>query len=118
VDISQTARKVVFTATFMAGGLKTSFAEGRLRIETEGNARKFVKAVEQLTFSAAYARLRGKSVLYVTERAVFRLIDSGLELIEIAPGIDLDGDVLAKMDFKPAIANPLKIMAAELFGKS
>jgi propionate CoA-transferase len=118
VDISQTARKVVFTATFMAGGLKTSFAEGRLRIETEGNARKFVKAVEQLTFSAAYARLRGKSVLYVTERAVFRLIDSGLELVEIAPGIDLDGDVLAKMDFKPAIANPLKIMAAELFGKS
>ena len=71
-----------------------------------------------MTFSAAYARLRGKSVLYVTERAVFRLIDSGLELVEIAPGIDLDGDVLAKMDFKPAIANPLKIMAAELFGKS
>jgi propionate CoA-transferase len=118
VDISQTARKVVFTATFMAGGLKTSFAGGKLHIETEGNARKFVKAVEQLTFSAAYARLRGRSVLYVTERAVFRLIDSGLELIEIAPGIDLDGDVLANMDFKPAIANPLKIMAAELFGES
>lgn len=118
VNISQAARKVVFTATFTAGGLITSFTEGGLHIEAEGRARKFVKAVEQLTFSASYARLRGKSVLYVTERAVFRLIDSGLELIEIAPGIDLDRDVLAKMDFRPAIADPLKIMAAELFVKS
>jgi propionate CoA-transferase len=115
VNISQAARKVVFTATFTAGGLITSFTEGRLHIEAEGRARKFVKAVEQLTFSAQYARHRGKSVLYVTERAVFRLIDSGLELIEIAPGIDLDRDVLANMDFRPAIAGPLKIMAAELF---
>ena len=118
VNISQAARKVVFTATFTAGGLITSFTEGRLHIEAEGRARKFVKAVEQLTFSAQYARLTGKSAFYVTERAVFRLIDSGLELIEIAPGIDLDRDVLANMDFRPAIADPLKIMSAELFVRS
>jgi propionate CoA-transferase len=117
VNISQAARKVVFTGTFTAGGLKTSFTDGRLCIEAEGRARKFVKAVEQLTFSARYAQLRGKSVLYVTERAVFRLFSSGLELIEIAPGIDLDRDVLANMDFRPAIADPLKIMPAGLFVK-
>ena len=118
VDISQAARKVVFAGAFTAGGLKTSFTEGRLHIEVEGRVRKFVKAVQQLTFSAAYARLKGQSVLYVTERAVFRLIGSGLELIEIAPGINLDSDVLANMDFKPALASSLKIMAAEHFVRS
>jgi propionate CoA-transferase len=117
VNISQAARKVVFTGTFTAGGLITSFTDGVLHIEAEGRARKFVKAVEQLTFSAHYARLRGRSVLYVTERAVFRLIGSGLELIEIAPGINLDRDVLACMDFRPTIADPVKIMAAGLFVK-
>jgi propionate CoA-transferase len=118
VNISQAARKVVFTGTFTAGGLKTSFTDGRLCIEAEGRVRKFVKTVEQLTFSARYARLRGQTVLYVTERAVFRLSGSGPELIEIAPGINLERDVLANMDFRPAIADPLKIMAAELFVRS
>jgi propionate CoA-transferase len=118
VNISQATRKVVFTGTFTVGGLITSFTGGRLHIEAEGRARKFVKAVELLTFSAQQALLRGKSVLYVTERAVFRLTDSGLELIELAPGIDLCRDVLANMDFRPAIADPLKIMATELFVRS
>ena len=71
--------------------------------------------VEHLTFSASQARLRGKKVLYVTERAVFVLGPSGLELTEIAPGIDLERDILAHMDFRPAIAAPLKVMPAEVF---
>jgi propionate CoA-transferase len=115
MNISQTAKKVVFTSTFTAGGLKTSFADGKLHVETEGRSRKFVKMVEHLTFSASQARLRGKKVLYVTERAVFVLGPSGPELTEIAPGIDLKRDILAHMDFRPAIAAPLKIMPAEIF---
>jgi propionate CoA-transferase len=115
MNISQTAKKVVFTGTFTAGGLRTSFADGTLRIVAEGRTRKFIKRVEHLTFSAPQARLRCKTVLYVTERAVFRLADSGLELTEIAPGIDLERDILAHMDFRPAIAEPLKIMSVELF---
>jgi propionate CoA-transferase len=114
-NISQTAKKVVFTGTFTAGGLKTSFADGRLRIVAEDKSRKFVRLVEHLTFSAAQARLRGKTALYVTERAVFRLVGSGLELTEIAPGIDLQRDILNQMDFRPAIAEPLRTMPAELF---
>ena len=115
INIAQTAKKVVFTGTFTAAGLRTSFADGRLNIVAEGKSRKFVKAVEHLTFSALQARLRGKTAIYVTERGVFRLVDSGLELIEIAPGIDLEREILAHMDFRPAIAVPLKIMPVELF---
>jgi propionate CoA-transferase len=115
IDISQTAKQVVFTGTFMAGGLRTTFADGRLGIVTEGKSRKFVRTVEHLTFSAAQARLRGKTPLYVTERAVFRLVDSGLELTEVAPGINVERDILALMDFRPAIAEPMKIMPVDLF---
>ena len=115
IDISQTAKQVVFTGTFTADGLRTSFADGRLSIVTEGKSRKFVRTVEHLTFSAAQARLRGKTPLYVTERAVFRLVDSGLELTEVAPGINVERDILALMDFRPAIAEPMKIMPVDLF---
>ena len=115
MDISQTAKRVVFTGTFTAVGLRTSFADDKLRIVAEGRTRKFVKTVEHLTFSAMQARLKGKKVLYVTERAVFGLIDSGLELTEVAPGINLERDILAHMDFRPAIAEPLKTMPVELF---
>ena len=118
MNISQTAKKVVFTGTFTAGGLRTSFADGKLRIEAEGRARKCIKTVEHLTFSASQARLRRQMVLYVTERAVFRLVESGLELTEIAPGIELDRHILAHMDFLPTIARPLKVMPADLFRKS
>jgi propionate CoA-transferase len=115
MNISQTAKKVVFTGTFTAGGLKTSFADGKLRVIAEGRTRKFVKSIEHLTFSASQARLRGKKVFYVTERAVFVLGTSGLELTEVAPGMDLERDILAHMDFQPAIAAPLKTMPSEVF---
>lgn len=89
--------------------------EGRLRIATEGKASKFVAAVEQRTFSGSYATQRRQPVLYITERCVFRLTATGLELIEIAPGVNLEQDILARMEFKPLISPSLKEMDARLF---
>ncbi len=115
INISQNAKAVVFVGTFTAGDLLVRVADGQLHIEREGSVRKFVRQVEHRTFSGAVARARGQSVLYVTERCVFRLVDGGLELIEVAPGIDLERDVLAQMDFRPAISPRLKPMDARLF---
>ncbi len=115
INISQSAQKVVFVGTFTAGQLALSITDGRLKIIHEGDIQKFVSTVEQCTFSAAYARMRGQTVLYVTERCVFRLTDAGLELIEIAPGIDLEHDILSQMAFRPAIAPALTLMDARLF---
>jgi len=108
-NITQTARKLVFCGTFTTGGLEVAVEDGKLRIIQEGQHRKFIPQVEHRSFSAARARTIGQEVLYVTERAVFRLDDQGLELIEIAPGIDLETQVLALMAFKPRI-NQLKFM--------
>ena len=103
VNITQTAKKVVFCGTFTAGGLEVATDDGRLRIVSEGRVPKFVGQVEQVSFSAAHSRRIKQEVLYVTERAVFRLLDDALELIEIAPGIDLHKHVLDLMPFRPLI---------------
>jgi propionate CoA-transferase len=115
INISQNSRKVVFLGTFTAGGLTTDVRDGKIAILTEGRHRKFVDKVGQITFSGALAAERDKEVLYVTERCVFALRPDGLELIEVAPGIDLDKDILALMPFQPRIDTP-KIMEAALFG--
>jgi len=115
MNITQTARKVVFTGTFTAEGLRTEVRGGSLRILQEGRFHKFVRRVEQVTFSGAYARRRGQEVLFVTERAVFRLGRDGVELIEAAPGIDLDRDIRLHMEFPLRIAAQLKSMPAEVF---
>jgi propionate CoA-transferase len=107
IDISQNARAVVFAGTFTAGGLKIAIEDGKLRIVQEGRSRKFVKQVEQVTFSGQYAAQKSQPVLYVTERCVFQLTDHGLELIEVAPGIDIERDILAHMAFKPHIHKPI-----------
>lgn len=103
INISQNSRAVVFAGTFTAGGLKVAVEDGTLRIVQEGRARKFVKKVEQITFSGKFASERTQPVLYVTERCVFQLTGEGLELIEVAPGIDIQKDIFAHMDFEPII---------------
>jgi propionate CoA-transferase len=107
IDISQNSRAVVFAGTFTAGGLEVAIEDGTLRIVKEGRARKFVKAAEQITFSGTYAASKSQPVIYVTERCVFQLTQGGLELIEVAPGIDIERDILAHMDFMPIISKPV-----------
>ena len=115
INISQSAKTVVFVGTFTAGGLEVAVADGRLRILKEGASRKFVREVEHRTFSGEVAARKGQRVLFVTERCVFRLSPKGLELIEIAPGVDLDREVLGQMDFTPVIAPDLQLMHEGIF---
>lgn len=112
IDISQNARAVVFAGTFTAGGLDVAIEDGKLRIVKEGRARKFVNQVEQVTFSGPYAARKQQPVIYVTERCVFQLTDHGLELIEVAPGIDIERDILPHMAFKPHIHKPITMNPA------
>jgi len=106
INITQNARRLVFAGTFTAGGLKVEIKDGKVRIVKEGRSRKFVKKVEQVTFSGDYAAEKGQPVLYVTERCVFRRTPEGMELAEVAPGIDVERDILAHMDFKPIVKKP------------
>jgi propionate CoA-transferase len=119
INISQNAKTVVFVGTFTAGDLQVQVEGGKLRIASEGSSAKFVKQVEHRTFSGREARRRGQRVLYVTERCVFRLgsAEHPMELIEIAPGVDLERDILSRMEFHPAISPDLKLMDAALFGE-
>jgi propionate CoA-transferase len=106
IDISQNAKKVVFMGTFSSGGLEAVFEDGRIRIINEGRTPKFVERVGQITFSADYARHTGQEVLFVTERCVFRLEERGLALTEVAPGIDLERDILQRLPFRPQMNGP------------
>lgn len=115
VDISQGAKAVVFCGTFEASGLAVRCGNGQLAIECDGRIPKFVERVREITFCGASALKQGKPVLYVTERAVFRLTADGLTLIEIAPGIDLERHVLDRMAFRPAIAPDLRLIDARCF---
>lgn len=115
INITQNAKKVVYCGTFTAGGLKVKVGNGNLTIEKDGKFNKFLDVVEQITFSGEYASNIGQNVLYITERAVFRLTEEGLVLEEIAPGIDLEKDVLDHMDFKPIMSQRLKLMNENIF---
>lgn len=114
IDISQGAKRVVFCGTFTAGGMVVEVGGGELRIVREGRHPKFMANAEQITFSGELARERGQEILYVTERAVFRLGDTAIELVEIAPGIDLERDVLGQMAFEPDVSG-VKEMSRALF---
>ncbi|MBP2638140.1 MAG: coenzyme transferase [Firmicutes bacterium] len=114
INISQNSKKVVFCGTF-ANGAELSFVDGKVTVLKEGKTRKFVNKVDQITFSGSYAQQTGLPVLYVTERGVFTLEEGLLTLIEIAPGIDLERDILGAMDFKPRISANLTLMPTEIF---
>ncbi len=115
INISQNTKKVVFCGTFTAKGLECRVAEGQLKILSEGAKKKFVKHVKQVTFSGKYSQSNNQQVLYITERAVFSLEQNGVKLIEIAPGIDLEKDIISQMDFHPIIPGDIKLMDHEIF---
>ena len=115
INISQNAREVYFLGTFTSGGLHIACDDGQLQIIREGKIAKFIERVEHLTFSGEYAIERGQKILYITERAVFKLDREGIQLTEIAPGVDLERDILAHMAFTPRIADPLVTMDPALF---
>ena len=119
IDITQNAKKVVYCGTFTAKGLKTECRDGKLIITQEGAKKKFVNAVEHITFSGDYANEVHQPVLYITERCVFELRPEGVTLVEIAPGIDLQTQVLDQMEFAPQIARQadgsIKLMDSRIF---
>ncbi|MGD9971682.1 MAG: acyl CoA:acetate/3-ketoacid CoA transferase [Desulfatirhabdiaceae bacterium] len=117
VNISQNAKSLVFMGTFVAGKQALSVRDNGLHIELDGTIPKFVDRVDQLTFSGKYASGSGQRVLYVTERCVFALTRDGMELIEVAPGIDLERDVLAKMAFKPLLRKDIRLMDKRIFSQ-
>jgi len=114
INISQNAGKVLFVGTFTAGGLEVAIEDDKLRIIKEGKNRKFIKSVEQITFSGKIGSKSGQEILYITERCVFRLKDEQLELIETAPGIDIERDILPLMEFRPLI-NHVATMDSRIF---
>ena len=114
INISQNSKKVLFVGTFTSGGLKTAIADGRISIEQEGRFTKFVNNVGQVTFSGSIRPRPDQETLYVTERCVFRLAAGGIELAEVAPGIDVDKEVLARLPFKP-LTGDVKLMDAAIF---
>lgn len=114
INITQNSQVVIFVGTFTARGLKVRVEDGRLQILQEGSQRKFVNKIEQITFSGEFAARNGKKVLYVTERCVFELKPAGLELIEVAPGVDIEKDILAHMDFKP-VMKQVRLMDERIF---
>lgn len=115
INISANSKKVVFSGTFTAGGLKTAVEGGRIRIVSEGRFTKLRDEVEEISFSGENAVRTGQDIIYLTERASFRLTKGGVELFEIAEGMDLEKDILAHMEFRPLIAKDLKTMDPRLF---
>ena len=114
INISQNAKSLVFAGTFTANGIEVEVVAGEIRIQTEGKFRKFLKKVEQVTFSGKRAAQLGQPVLYVTERCVFRLRSDGLQLIEVAPGVDVERDIVSQMGFIPIIEE-VRAMDARIF---
>jgi propionate CoA-transferase len=115
INITQMCQECIFCGEFTAGGLDAGVDNGKLVIRQEGKLRKFVEAVEQVTFSGKYARKVGQNVLFVTERCVFKLVPEGLLLTEIAPGIDVQSQVLDNMGFTPIVPDEVAPMNPAVF---
>ncbi|MDQ3911349.1 MAG: acyl CoA:acetate/3-ketoacid CoA transferase [Actinomycetota bacterium] len=114
INISQTARNLYFMGTFTSKA-ETEVGDGKLEIVEEGPGKKFVKRVDQITFSGTFAREQGQTVYYITERCVFELTEEGLKLIEIAPGVDLERDILDQMEFTPLVPDVVPKMDTTIF---
>ena len=117
INISQSAKQVIFVGTLTAGGLECDIADGRIQIKKEGRIKKAVVKAAQISFSAEYALQRGQDVMYVTERAVFQLTGNGVVLKEIAPGMDLEHDILRNMEFSPIIPDGICHMPERIFSR-
>ncbi|BDE87640.1 Butyrate--acetoacetate CoA-transferase subunit B [uncultured Flavonifractor sp.] len=115
IDISQSTPKVAFSGTMTAGGLRLEIRDGTLHILEEGQKKKFLRSIGQITFSAAQSRRAGQKVLFITERCVFEVTEKGLMLTEIAPGITIEEHILPCMEFEPLICPNLKLMDARIF---
>ena len=115
INISQNAKKIVFVGTFTVGGFKATVDGGKLNIEQEGKMKKFLDQVEHVTFSGKYARMKNQPVLYITERCVLSLTQEGMELTEIAPGVDLEKDILPMMAFRPIVKDSPRLMDERIF---
>jgi len=115
INIAQTAKKMCFCGALTAKGLKVEAKDGKLVIESEGKLKKYVPDVEQISFSGKTAIKENQEVLYITERAVFRQTPDGPMLIEIAPGIDLQTQVLDQIAFDIKVSPELKIMDERIF---
>lgn len=115
INLSQSAKKVVYCFPFSSGGLNVEYKDNKLRILKEGKYKKFCKNVEQISASGELLRKSDQEIMYVTERCVFKLTEEGLKITEIAPGISLEEDILNKIPFKPLVADELKTMNEELF---
>lgn len=115
IDIVKNTKKIIFVGTFTALGLKEKFKDNNIVITNEGNEKKFKNEIGQVTFSATNAIKKNKEVLYITERAVFKLTSKGLLLVEVAPGIDIEKDIIEQMEFKPLISDDIKLMDKAIF---
>ena len=115
IDITQNVKKLCFIGTFTAGKQTVKMKGDGLSIHTQGPQKKFLHQVEAITFSGREAVRKGQEVLYITERAVFRLEQEGLTLVEIAHGVDLQRDILDQMEFKPVIPEYVRYMDPRLF---
>jgi propionate CoA-transferase len=115
VNLTQASRKVVFLTTFTTKGLTMAFEDNQLQIVAEGNIKKFVEKLDQISFNGGIAMEEKRQVLYVTERCVFQLTPEGLQLIEVAPGMDVQKDILEQMEFTPLLAENLKVMDRDFF---
>ena len=123
LNVAGGASKVVFAATFTGGlhkgeGPAYEISNGHIKVIKEGNSRKFVNEIEQISFNGEASLAQGKKIMYVTERCVFELTGEGLLLTEIAPGVDLQKDILEQMDFCPLISENLEQMPADIFNEN
>ena len=115
IDITATAKKIVFCSLFKSGGMKAEVESGQLKIIQEGKESKFVEKVDQITFNGEIAVAKGQEVVYITERCVFKLTKDGVMLTEIAPGVDLEKDIFNQMGFRPIVSKDLKVMDERIF---